>query len=68
MGESLVEIGRRICATADATAKPLTIYAIYDRYFGEFADEAITLLELGVHTGRTAQGVGVLFPRGTINH
>src|SRR5882672_7514562 len=66
MRKSLVEIGRRICAGADAAAKPLGIYAIYDRYFGHFADLAITLLELGVHTGESLKVWASYFPRGTI--
>jgi hypothetical protein len=66
MGETLVEIGRRICANADATAKPLKIYAIYDRYFGDFSDRAISLLELGVHTGESLKVWASYFPRGTI--
>jgi SAM-dependent methyltransferase len=66
MRETLVEIGRRICANADTTAKPLKIYAIYDRYFGEFSDRAVTLLELGVHTGESLKVWASYFPRGTI--
>jgi hypothetical protein len=66
MRESLVEIGRRLCANADTTAKPLTIYAIYDRYFGDFSDGAVTLLELGVHTGESLKVWAAYFPRGTI--
>jgi methyltransferase family protein len=66
MRHSLVEIGRRICANADTTAKPLKTYAIYDRYFGDFADRAITLLELGVHTGESLKVWASYFPRGTI--
>lgn len=66
MRRSLVEIGRRVCAGADAAAKPLGIYAIYDRYFGPFADRAITLLELGVHTGESLKVWASYFPRGTI--
>jgi FtsJ-like methyltransferase len=66
MRESLVEIGRRICANADATAKPLKIYEIYDRYFGDFADRAVTLLELGVHTGESLKVWASYFPLGTI--
>jgi len=66
MRESLVEIGQRICANADAAAKPLKIYAIYDRYFGEFAERSVTLLELGVHTGESLKVWASYFPRGTI--
>jgi len=66
MRESLVEIGRRICANADAGAKPLEIYAIYDRYFGDFSDRAVTLLELGVHTGESLKVWASYFPLGTI--
>jgi SAM-dependent methyltransferase len=66
MHESLVEIGRRICADADPAAKTLNIYAIYDRYFGNFSDRAITLLELGVHTGESLKVWASYFPRGTI--
>jgi hypothetical protein len=66
MRESLVEIGRRICANADAGAKPLEIYAIYDRYFGDFSDRPITLLELGVHTGESLKVWATYFLRGTI--
>jgi hypothetical protein len=66
MRESLVEIGRRICANADNTAKPLTIYSIYDRYFGDFSDRAVTLLEMGVHTGDSLKVWASYFPSGTI--
>lgn len=66
MRESLAEIGRRMCANADATAKPVKFYAIYDRYFGNFSDRAIALLELGVHSGESLKVWASYFPRGTI--
>jgi len=66
MHESLVEIGRRICANADPAAKTLNIYAIYDRYFSDFSDRGVTLLELGVHTGESLKVWASYFPRGSI--
>jgi hypothetical protein len=66
MGESLVDIARVVCANADATAKPLSMYAIYDRYFGEFLGRPVTLLELGVHTGESLKVWASFFSRGTI--
>jgi SAM-dependent methyltransferase len=66
MRESLAEIGRRICANADATAKPVKFYAIYDRYFSDFSNRTITLLELGVHSGESLKVWASYFPRGTI--
>jgi SAM-dependent methyltransferase len=66
MRESLVEIGRRICANADAAAKPLKMYAIYDRYFDGLSDKPVTLLELGVHTGESLKVWASYFPRGTV--
>jgi len=66
MRESLVELGRRICTNADAAAKPLKMYAIYDRYFADFSDGAVTLLELGVHTGESLKVWASYFPRGRI--
>src|ERR1044072_7536921 len=66
MRESLEKIGRRICANADATAKPARFYAIYDRYFGPFPYREITLLELGVHSGESLKVWASYFPRGNI--
>lgn len=66
MHESLVEIGRRTCANADAVAKSLEYYAIYDRYFCDLCDRAVTLLELGVHTGKSLKVWATYFRRGTI--
>jgi len=66
MRESLAEIGRRICANADATAKPVKFYEIYDRYFSAFSERSITLLELGVHSGESLKVWASYFPRGNI--
>jgi SAM-dependent methyltransferase len=66
MRESLAEIARRICVNADATAKPVKFYAIYDRYFADFSDRAITLLELGVHSGESLKVWASYFPQGNI--
>src|SRR6266699_1974207 len=62
---SLVELAKRICANADDGAKPLRMYAIYDRYFGEFSGP-INLLELGVHTGESLKLWASYFPQGKI--
>lgn len=66
MREPLVEIARRLCANADTTAKPVKFYAIYDRYLSDFSDRALTLLELGVHSGESLKVWASYFPRGTI--
>lgn len=66
MHESLVEIGRRICANADTVAKPLEYYANYDRYFCDLRDGAVTLLELGVHMGESLKVWASYFRRGNI--
>lgn len=66
MRESLVEIGRRICSNVNADAKPLRMYAIYDRYFRDFSDRPVTLLELGVYTGESLKVWASYFPRGTV--
>jgi len=63
---SLVEIAGRICADADAIAKPVGFYAIYDRYFGEFSGLPIKMLELGVYTGKSLKVWASYFPQGTI--
>jgi hypothetical protein len=63
---SLVEIARHLCANADDTAKPLVLYAIYDRYFGEFSGQPIKMLELGVYTGESLKVWASYFPQGTI--
>ena len=66
MHESLVEIGRRTCDNADSVAKPLEYYAIYDRYFCDLSDRAVTLLELGVHNGESLKVWATYFRRGNI--
>lgn len=66
MRESLTEIARGICVNADATAKPVKFYAIYDRYFGDFTDRPIALLELGVHSGESLKVWASYFPLGNI--
>ena len=66
MPETLEEIARRICANAEFTAKPVTFYAIYDRYFSGLSDRAITLLELGVYTGESLKVWASYFRQGTI--
>jgi SAM-dependent methyltransferase len=66
MHESLVEIARRTCDKVDATVKSLEYYAIYDRYFCDFREGAVTLLELGVHTGESLKVWASYFRRGTI--
>jgi hypothetical protein len=66
MRESLVEIGRRICANPDNTARPLAIYSIYDRYFGDFSDRAVTILEMGVHAGESLKVWASYFRFGTV--
>lgn len=66
MRESLADIARRICANIDSTAKPVKFYGIYDRYFGAFCDRAITLVELGVHTGESLKVWASYFLQGTI--
>ncbi len=63
---SLVEIATHICGGADATAKPVGFYAIYDRYFGEFSGQPIKMLELGVHVGDSLKVWASYFPEGTI--
>jgi hypothetical protein len=60
-----MEIARRICADADATAKTLKIYAIYARYFEDFSG-GIKVLELGVHKGESLKVWASYFPQGTI--
>jgi SAM-dependent methyltransferase len=66
MRESLAQIARRLGVNADATAKPVKFYAIYDRYFSEFSDQATTLLELGVHSGESLKVWASYFSRGKI--
>ena len=66
MSESLVDIATRICHETDSWAKPLSIYAIYDRYFGEFRDRPIRMLELGVHAGKSLKVWACYFSHGTI--
>ncbi|MFZ1219024.1 MAG: hypothetical protein WAO00_07005 [Chthoniobacterales bacterium] len=66
MSESLEEIARRICPKADFTAKPVTFYTIYDRYFGQFSDKAVAFLELGVHTGESLKVWATYFSKGVV--
>jgi hypothetical protein len=66
MAHTLVDLARQICAGADAIAKPLKFYAIYDRYFAEFAGKSVTFLELGVHTGESLKVWASYFPNGTV--
>ena len=66
MAPALVDLARELCAGADATAKPLKFYAIYDRYFSAFDGESIKFLELGVHTGESLKVWASYFPNGTI--
>jgi hypothetical protein len=53
MVTALVDLARKLCAGADAGAKPLKFYAIYDRYLIEFDGEPVKFFELGVHTGES---------------
>ena len=66
MIESLVDIAQRIRVSADPTLKGAKFYAIYDRYFGEFRDRPIAMLEIGVHTGESLKVWATYFPQGTI--
>src|SRR5688572_3541386 len=66
MGESLLELGQRIYVNADEAAKPLKVYEIYDRYFGDFSGRDVTLLGLGVYTGESLKVWASYFPQGTI--
>lgn len=66
MSESLIDISKRICVSGDPAAKNQKFYAIYDRYFEEFRDRPITMLELGVHTGESLKVWSTYFPQGTI--
>jgi hypothetical protein len=53
MATALVDLARKLCAGADAGAKPLKFHAIYDRYFIEFDGDPVKFLELGVHAGES---------------
>jgi hypothetical protein len=66
MRESLEEIARRLCTQTDPTVKPVRFYTIYDRYFGQLADEAVAFLELGVHTGESLKVWATYFSKGII--
>lgn len=66
MSESLVEIAGRVCANADATAKPSKFYEIYDRYFHEFSGREVTMMEIGVYQGDSLKVWASYFPQGTI--
>ena len=66
MSESLVEIAQRVCVSTDPALKNEKFYAIYDRYFAEFCDRPITMLELGINTGESLKVWATYFPQGTI--
>lgn len=64
--ESLVSIAKRLCLSTAPALKTEQFYAIYDRYFAEFCDRPIRMLELGVHTGESLKVWATYFPQGTI--
>jgi len=66
MTRSLVDIAGSICTDADPTAKPVHFYAIYERYFCSLVDQPITLLELGVHSGKSLKVWASYFTKGTV--
>jgi len=46
--------------------KPHYYLSVYERYFAEWADKAINLLELGVHRGGSLEMWAEYFPKGNI--
>ena len=65
MAPTLIDLARGFCAGADPGEKPLSMYAIYDRYFVAFTDD-VAVLELGVHTGVSLKVWASYFPNGTV--
>lgn len=65
MAPRLAEIAQRL-VTQDGETKGQTNYELYDRYFGEFADQPVTLLELGVHRADSTKVFASYFKNGKV--
>ena len=64
----LVDIATRYADGSNPSTKFAAgdIYPLYDSYFAQLADQPITLLELGVHSGESLKTFATLFPRARI--
>lgn len=59
--KSLVTIAERFLAGADQTAKPLSYYAVYQKYFTSLADQRLAILELGTYKGDSTRIFATFF-------
>lgn len=66
MPRSLVDIATAICPDVDTVAKPVHFYVGYERYFAPLVEQPITVLELGVHSGKSLRVWGSYFDKGTV--
>ena len=65
MAPRMAEVAQRIVAWDEVT-KGTRNYEIYDPYFADFTDRAVTLLELGVYRGESTKVFATYFKNGKV--
>ena len=63
---SLTEIAMRINDASDKTSKPVYFYDRYEPFFAPLKDQAISILELGVHKGESLKVFSSYFSKGKV--
>ena len=68
MPDRLTEIARRFSDGSNPATRLAAgaLYELYERYVGHLADQPVTLLELGVHSGESLKTFATYFAKGKI--